>query len=128
MKLDAVAISKLKSYPKYLDDKVTQDSICSILKLNKIDNKEKYVNLVDTLIEMQHRSDQKNNSNYKIFENVFEALMWLTEGKDENLLKQASIFESAPVLTDQNQKVNVLITGSLYLVGLALKVLGFKTV
>ena len=90
MKLDAVAISKLKSYPKYLDDKVTQDSICSILKLNKIDNKEKYVNLVDTLIEMQHRSDQKNNSNYKIFENVFEALMWLTEWKDENLLKQVN--------------------------------------
>jgi hypothetical protein len=96
-----------------------------------LDNDDKYTNLVKNLIEIQETSDKSNNNqaalNYKIFENVFEALMWLTCGNDETLLKQAPNFQFEPQLIEkQKQKVNVLITGSLYLVGLSLKVLDFK--
>ena len=103
-----------------------------------LDNDEKYENLVKTFLKIQNL-DKNNNSNdsqsidynYKIFENVFEALMWLTNGNDENLVKQASNFQPVmlnPEYGQQKPKVNVLITGSLYLVGLSLKVLGFKTI
>lgn len=102
-----------------------------------LDNDEKYTNLIKNFIEIQ--SFDKNNNddsksidyNYKIFESVFEGLMWLTNGNDENLAKQASNLQSIvqdPKSADKKPKVNVLITGSLYLVGLSLKVLGFKTV
>lgn len=158
MKLDAVAISKLEAYPKDLNvvsqgRAINQEYFFFFFSIHFIrfiltdtvrkmpmaalDNDEKYTNLVKNFIEIQ--SFDKNNNddsksidyNYKIFENVFEGLMWLTNGNDENLVKQASNFQSIvqdPESADNKPKVNVLITGSLYLVGLSLKVLGFKTV
>ena len=133
MKFDAVAISKLKSYPKDLNNSLFLSDNFRKTPMDALDNDDKYINLVKTFLEIQHiKFDENNNPqpdlNYKMFENVFESLMWLTNGSDETLLKQVSNFqpEFQPAVPEQPQKVNVLITGSLYLVGLALKVLGFK--
>jgi hypothetical protein len=133
MKFDAVAISKLKSYPKDLNNSLFLSDNFRKTPMDALDNDDKYINLVKTFLEIQHiKFDENNNPqpdlNYKMFENVFESLMWLTNGSDETLLKQVSNFqpEFQPAVPEQPQKINVLITGSLYLVGLALKVLGFK--
>ena len=133
MKFDAVAISKLKSYPKDLNNSLFLSDNFRKTPMDALDNDDKYINLVKTFLEIQHiKFDENNNPqpdlNYKMFENVFESLMWLTNGSDETLLKQVSNFQSEfqPAVPEQPQKINVLITGSLYLVGLALKVLGFK--
>ena len=133
MKFDAVAISKLKSYPKDLNNSLFLSDNFRKTPMDALDNDDKYINLDKTFLEIQHiKFDENKNPqpdlNYKMFENVFESLMWLTNGSDETLLKQVSNFqpEFQPAVPEQPQKINVLITGSLYLVGLALKVLGFK--
>ena len=133
MKFDAVAISKLKSYPQDLNNSLFLSDNFRKTPMDALDNDDKYINLVKTFLEIQHIKFDENNHpqpdlNYKMFENVFESLMWLTNGSDETLLKQVSNFqpEFQPAVPEQPQKINVLITGSLYLVGLALKVLGFK--
>ena len=56
-------------------------------------------------------NEAKNNIDYKIFSNIFDSLNWLTKDNNSN---------------NGDEKINVLITGSLYLVGLSLKVLEYK--
>ena len=109
-----------------------------------LDNDAKYQNLLDLCIEMSKEKNGENaRSNFKIFGNILEALNWLTESKDATLTMQLDNDFSAysmqqshleTVLSGKNinesmntsEKINVLITGSLYLVGLSLKVLNYK--
>ena len=74
-----------------------------------LDTDAKYTNLVEIYNNLNKATD---TSKSKIFENVFEALNWLTDQKDQMLTTQQN---STNVNIDQ--KINVLITGSLYLVG-----------
>ena len=82
---------------------------------------------------------KKNNQTFnepKIFENIFDSLFWLTNYKDNILLNQyklnSTLVNPNEELINENQfqnekiHTNVLITGSLYLVGLALEVLNFQ--
>ena len=96
-----------------------------------LDTDEKYKNIVKSFLDIQMKDSNNNKResiNYKIFSNIHESLMWLTEGKDENLASQLSEeINSENIEPAQDEKINVLITGSLYLVGLSLKVLHFKT-
>jgi len=117
MKFDSVAFSKLNLYPETW--KGTQDNVRK-MPMQKLDNEEKYKKLIETFLQLQvdriqqaNKADQNNNVedgiNYKIFDNVQESLDWLTSEE-----------------TRKGERLNVLVTGSLYLVGLALKVLEFK--
>ena len=142
MNLDAVAISKLKLYPVESTQgcpiktfiflfwkRFLYVDFCfwlgyDIGKKGAFDDDKKYADLVKDVLEIHP------DLNCKRFENVFEALLSLTCGNDEELLKQAIKFQCKlqPVIAEPKPRVNVLVTGSLYVVGLALKVLGFKTV
>jgi hypothetical protein len=72
----------------------------------------------------------------RIFENIFDSLVWLTEHKDAGLINQIFLNDNLNCVknstlnhsnfTQEDKHINVLITGSLYLVGLALEVLNFK--
>lgn len=74
----------------------------------------------------------------KVFGNILDSLDWLTQNQDGLLANQlkhskpAMFLEEHQLTTSSSisdnfpQKTNVLITGSLYLVGLSLKVLNFK--
>ena len=92
-----------------------------------LDSDEKYEKLLLSYLNLcsSKKNDSYNKSNCKLFDNILESLIWLTEHKDKNLLEQQQ--ENLSNFNDEKQKTNVLITGSLYLVGLALKVLNFKT-
>jgi hypothetical protein len=91
-----------------------------------IENSKKIFSLQDT--------DQNNNSveeTCKVFGNVFDALVWLTKSGDKILMEsfQARNAINKDSITHCMQcpvKTNIFITGSLYLVGLSLKVLNFK--
>jgi folylpolyglutamate synthase/dihydropteroate synthase len=103
-----------------------------------LDNDQKYQNMLEVCLKMNRKTNSKLKC--KIFENVLEALMWATESRDANLQQQMTIGRSAypnhenihslisvsEQETQNGQKINVLVTGSLYLVGLALKVLNYK--
>ncbi len=91
-----------------------------------LDSDEKYEKLLLSYLNLcsSKKNDSYNKSNCKLFDNILESLIWLTEHKDKNLLEQQ---QSLSNFNDEKQKTNVLITGSLYLVGLALKVLKFET-
>ena len=91
-----------------------------------LDSDEKYEKLLQSYLNLcsPKKNDSYNKSNCKLFDNILDSLIWLTEHKDKNLLEQQKNLSN---FNDENQKTNVLITGSLYLVGLALKVLKFKT-
>ncbi len=94
-----------------------------------LENEEKYKNLIDSYIRLKRHKkpedENNNNINCQLFENILESLIWLTESRDQNLTKQLLISEKAKT-EGKNQKINVLITGSLYLVGLSLKILNYK--
>jgi len=73
----------------------------------------------------------------KIFENIIDSLVWLTEQKDAELLDKIYLnnkiddasslnFNHCDDSQNEEKHINVFITGSLYLVGLALEVLNFK--
>lgn len=76
-------------------------------------------------------NNNNNKSNCKLFDNILESLIWLTEQQDKNLLAQLTSQDNLDRLVNTSEshssRINVLITGSLYLVGLSLKVLNFKT-
>ena len=61
-----------------------------------------------------------NGINCEIFSNIFDSLYWLTNGMEPMVGG-----ELKNELSDR-KRINVLITGSLYLVGLSLKVLEQK--
>ena len=103
------------------------------------DTEEKYKKLLSSYLRVQSdnlnfQNDTNNNNesliNCKIFDNILESLIWLTKNGDDNLTKQLSSntkqMQGLKTVETRNQKINVLITGSLYLVGLSLKVLNFK--
>ncbi len=94
-----------------------------------LDSDEKYEKLLLSYLNLcsSKKNDSYNKSNCKLFDNILESLIWLTEHKDKNLLEQQQQQQSLSNFNDEKQKTNVLITGSLYLVGLALKVLKFET-
>lgn len=106
---------------------------------SSFDTDEKYQSLLLTCAKLYPDKHQQSyvNPNFKVFENVLDSLNWLTESSDPILNAQIKCQKPAPLienldqyLTDLNQtgsKLNVLITGSLYLVGLSLKVLNYKT-
>lgn len=113
------------------------------MPMASLDKDEKYKNLIETFLNLQInrlKNDQNNNNdadkiNYKIFDNILESLVWLTEGGDRKLKMQITAEDENkhPLNTSnfsgsENEKINVLITGSLYLVGLSLKVLDYKTI
>ena len=77
-----------------------------------LDTDAKYTKLVELYANLNAASDATSDSKCKIFENVFEALNWLTDLNTTH--------------TNTEENINVLVTGSLYLVGLSLKVLNFK--
>lgn len=100
-----------------------------------LDTDEKYENLLNLYKELK-KNDNNNNKKVSdlkvtITDNILEGLNWLTDSQDEALLKNLSehniqrSVQTFPNL-DRNEKINVLVTGSLYLVGLTLKVLDFK--
>ena len=75
-------------------------------KVKKEENQTKYINLKELYNRiMINKSKPVKES--RIFDNIKDSLVWLSESTD-------------------NRHVNVLITGSLYLVGLSLEVLNFK--
>ncbi len=116
-----------------------------------LDCDEKYTKLLKSYQELclSKNNDKNNNdilcatkehsankSSCKLFDNILESLIWLTENKDKNLLSQIQSENSQHTTANlseciekenQEKKTNVLITGSLYLVGLTLKVLNFNT-
>ena len=112
-----------------------------------LDCDEKYMKLLESYQDLcvSKNNDKNNNehtsnkSSCKLFDNILESLIWLTENKDKNLLSQilsknsqhttASKANLSECIEEKKRekKTNVLITGSLYLVGLTLKVLNFKT-
>ena len=84
----------------------------------QLDNDSKYDNLVNLYLalERQKYSGEANpkHAECQKFESVSEALEWLRGDKEPSINNQIAA------------KTNVLITGSLYLVGLALKLLEYK--
>jgi hypothetical protein len=101
-----------------------------------LDNDLKYNNLVDTYKKIfEEKYKDKNikfkESSCKIFDNIFEALNWITDNKDDSLVNKLEKLKGSSLKENYNQsnnksKINVVITGSLYLVGLSLKVLNYK--
>ena len=103
------------------------------------DTDEKYKKLLSSYLRvhsdnLNFQNDTNNNNesliNCKIFDNILESLIWLTKNGDDNLTKQLCTntkqLKGLQTAETPDQKINVLITGSLYLVGLSLKVLNFK--
>lgn len=101
-----------------------------------LDNDEKYEKLLNLYKELKKIDNNNNEKAFKvtIADNILEGLNWLTESRDEDLLKKLSEYNNHKFMQtnqtfpnlDQDENINVLITGSLYLVGLTLKVLNFK--
>lgn len=99
-----------------------------------LDTDEKYTKLAQTYSKLEaekilNPDNDLLKSKCKIFDNILEALNWLTQRKDDTLKNQLNFNEKlTPTdnITNNNEKINVLITGSLYLVGLSLKVLKYK--
>lgn len=99
-----------------------------------LDTDEKYTKLAQTYSKLEaekslNSDDDLFKSKCKIFDNILEALNWLTQRKDDTLKNQLNFNEKLTPTdenTNNNEKINVLITGSLYLVGLSLKVLKYK--
>lgn len=99
---DSIAFSKLIAYPSLNDDD-SSDTIKVVQKEEeKEEDKVKYDQMINSLNEAKN-----NNIDYKIFSNISDSLKWLTTRNRE-------------------EEINVLITGSLYLVGLSLKLLDHK--
>jgi hypothetical protein len=137
IKFDAIGFSKLEAFPSsFIHDEDTVRKMPSSLN----DTDSKYQSLLQICNEM-YQNDQNVEPNSKIFENILEGLNWLTNEKDPLILKQlvqkrsaylnpelnANIFDSYPHNnSSQEDKINVLVTGSLYLVGLTLKCLNFR--
>ena len=92
-----------------------------------LDTDDKYTNLVEIYQSLNTNSPKDN---CRIFENVFEALDWLTDNREPEIVKSAGSSDTCLYSTNKNangdKKINILVTGSLYLVGLSLKVLNFK--
>ncbi len=124
-----------------------------------LDNDEKYKNLIESYTKIQNeiafttKNDESNEKNQliceskianikksecRVFDNIFDSLVWLTEQNDKNLFKNYkksnnnnnnivnNFATEADKKNDKKSKINVLITGSLYLVGLSLQVLNAK--
>jgi hypothetical protein len=106
-----------------------------------LDNDSKYINLVETyknILEDKYKNKIKDEiflskeSSCRIFDNILEALNWITNNKDDMLknklinLTGVSLEEKFNRSNSKSTKINVVITGSLYLVGLSLKVLNYK--
>jgi hypothetical protein len=111
-------------------------------KVSKEKNLSKYFQLVETYKTIMSNLNKSINEP-RIFENIFDSLVWLTDHKDPGLLNQIksdiqiddinnlNINEndfSNSINEQKNEEMhtNVLITGSLYLVGLTLEVLNFQ--
>ena len=97
-----------------------------------LDSDEKYkklLQLYQDLYSSKYKQQDKNNkSTCKLFDNIFDSLIWLTQSQDKNFLSKLNEPVSSYSFSNTNQpQINVLVTGSLYLVGLTLKVLNFKT-
>lgn len=133
MKFDSVAFSKLNAYPSEFAN-TSQDTVRKMPSAD-LDTNEKYQNLINSFLNLQIKQpsrDTNNNNkkiNYKVFTNVLDSLAWLTNGSDGNLVKKYQSVELSDLnlananANKTNKNVNVLITGSLYLVGLSLQVL-----
>ena len=97
-----------------------------------LDTDLKYTSLMETYLKLSQLDENSNNSNEKpscqIFESILEGLDWLTNGKDASIAAKLNELNLNPTKNSSEScsKVNVVITGSLYLVGLSLKVLNFK--
>ena len=101
----------------------------------ELDTNDKYQNLIKSFLNLQFKNtglDPNNNDkkiNHQVFTNVLDSLIWLTNGSDKNLIEKYQSTELSDLNLDKNRAniinkpVNVLITGSLYLVGLSLQVL-----
>ena len=112
-------------------------------KVTKEKNLSKYIQLVETYKTIMSNLNRTANEP-RIFENIFDSLVWLTDHKDPGLLNQINLhdkineleindlndndFSNNSINESKSQKThtNVLITGSLYLVGLTLEVLNFQ--
>ena len=95
-----------------------------------LDTDEKYTKLAQTYSKLEAEKSLEPDcllkSKCKIFDNILEALNWLTQRKDDTLKNQLNFNEKLIPTDNINEKINVLVTGSLYLVGLSLKVLKYK--
>ena len=93
-----------------------------------LDTDIKYTHLVDIYNDLKKTNQDKqykeSQSKCQIFESVYEALNWLTDFNDPILNKKIAGENSEQI--NSGEKVNVLITGSLYLVGLSLKCLNYE--
>lgn len=92
-----------------------------------LDTDSKYQHLLESFSKLYEEKFGESRKGEKpqcrIFDNILESLNWLTQGRDELLAEQLKN-ENTNAMTSK-PKINVLITGSLYLVGLSLKVLKF---
>lgn len=89
-----------------------------------LDTDSKYISLLNLCQSVSKTNTNWRNVKCELFDNVQDSLIWLTESKDSSLTNKHMV--DGELTSDNNQRINVLITGSLYLVGLALKVLDYK--
>ena len=94
----------------------------------ELDTNDKYQNLIKSFLNIQFKNtsrDPNNNDkkiNHQVFTNVLDSLIWLTNGSDKNLIEKYQSTELSDLNLDKD-RANIIITGSLYLVGLSLQVL-----
>lgn len=115
-----------------------------------LDTDSKYQNLLKGFLSLHHdkfastEESERQPPECKVFGNILDSLGWLTNLQDDLLANQLKHSKPAAILDQVNlnnattnipkmtdpqtepPKINVLITGSLYLVGLSLKVLNYK--
>lgn len=94
-----------------------------------LDTDNKYQKLMETYQQLKSERNSNIKADCKLFDNILESLLWLTECKDNQLNKYHHTNHTTNNIESngaKDRKINVLITGSLYLVGLSLKVLNFK--
>lgn len=90
------------------------------LKINQaVEDTSKYDLLINSFNEIKKELKIEKSIECKVFLNVCEAISWLTNGKEPAI----DAYEDS---NKTSVNTNVLITGSLYLVGLSLKVLEQK--
>ncbi|XP_014782935.1 folylpolyglutamate synthase, mitochondrial isoform X1 [Octopus bimaculoides] len=82
-------------------------------------DKDKFLNNNNKYNEpnQQPNSDVVAESETHVFESIHDCIFWCSQGKDKALNKRLSIQPSMPSILEEADHVQILVTGSLYLVG-----------
>jgi folylpolyglutamate synthase/dihydrofolate synthase len=120
IKIDSICITDFVAYP--MGAQFNQlDGIKQKTNQEMNDNTKRINSLINFVKEFEITN--KTNVDFKIETNVYDAINLLTENK---LLLNDETTSTSSSTSDSEQSINVLITGSIYLVGLALQVLKYK--